>query len=700
MNIHIQRLRSAKTRNASLAILCLGVSLAIGSAPYRLSASGVPPAAQKETKSAAKTKPSAQNDSRVTDLIRTLFAARQFEQTEISPDGKKVAWVETLIGKDGAPTGNTAIYAKDLQSAAAPRRISAGDGAAAHDEANIAWSPDSKSIAFLSDAAKAGQLQLYLVDATTGTARKLTQLKGALSWPGFSPDGKSISFLFTENATRAAGPLVAETPDSGIVEDHVTEQRLTVVSIASGKVRQISPPDMYVYEYDWSPDGKRFITTAAHGSGDNNWYIAELYTIDASSGAAKSIYKPPLQIANPRWSPSGDRIAFIAGLMSDEGQVGNDIFVLPSAGGSPGNLTQGRKSSPSWLSWTPDGKRILFSEYVEGESAISSLEVASLRADQLWRGPEKISAGAWGMTLSASKSAQRIAVVRQSFSAPPEVWAGAIGEWRQITSINKGLKPAWGDAKSLHWTNGGFPIQGWLLYPRHFDPAKRYPLVVSVHGGPASIALSHWPGVRDFAAALSGVENFVLFPNPRGSFGEGESFVRANVKDFGYGDFLDIMAGVDQAEISAPVDGERLGITGWSYGGYMSMWAVTQTTRFKAAVVGAGLANFQSYYGENRIDKWLIPYFGKSVYDDPDVYARSSPITFIKSVKTPTLLLVGDSDGECPPPQSYEFWHALKTLGVEAQLVIYAREGHIFAKPEHQRDVIERVLTWFEQHLK
>ena len=172
------------------------------------------------------------------------------------------------------------------------------------------------------------------------------------------------------------------------------------------------------------------------------------------------------------------------------------------------------------------------------------------------------------------------------------------------------------------------------------------------------------------------------------------------MKDFGYGDFKDIMAGVDEAIDVAPIDPNRLGICGWSYGGYMTMWAVTQTNRFKAAMAGAGLSNWQSYYGENLIDQWMIPFFGKSVYDDPEVYAKSSPINFIKHAKTPTLILVGDSDGEVPAPQSYEFWHALKTLGVETQFVVYEHEGHMFSNPKHRRDVVERTLAWFDAHLR
>ncbi|HEV3446249.1 MAG TPA: prolyl oligopeptidase family serine peptidase, partial [Gemmataceae bacterium] len=192
---------------------------------------------------------------------------------------------------------------------------------------------------------------------------------------------------------------------------------------------------------------------------------------------------------------------------------------------------------------------------------------------------------------------------------------------------------------------------------------------------------------------------FVFFPNPRGSYGQGEKFTRANVKDFGHGDLRDILSGVDEVLKTHPVDKERLGITGWSYGGYMTMWAVTQTQRFRAAVAGAGIANWQSYYGQNGIDQWLLPYFGASVYDDPAVYAKSSPINFIKQVKTPTLVLVGEYDVECPVPQSYEFWHALKTLGVPTEFVVYPKEGHGIGKPEHQRDIMKRMLGWFDKYL-
>ena len=192
----------------------------------------------------------------------------------------------------------------------------------------------------------------------------------------------------------------------------------------------------------------------------------------------------------------------------------------------------------------------------------------------------------------------------------------------------------------------------------------------------------------------------MFLPNARGSYGQGEAFTRANVKDFGGGDLRDLLAGVDAVLKQAPVDPARLGITGWSYGGYMTMWTVTQTERFKAAVAGAGIANWQSYYGQNAIDQWMIPYFGASVYDDPAAYAKSAPIAFVKRVTTPTLIVVGERDGECPPPQSYELWHALKTLGVPTELVIYAGEGHLMRDSAHKRDVIERAAAWFDKYLR
>jgi dipeptidyl aminopeptidase/acylaminoacyl peptidase len=608
-----------------------------------------------------------------------------------------VAWVEAE-GLGSSPRG---IFVCNLASPASTRRrITAGSSEEASEEREIAWSPDSRQLAFLSNAQTADQMQLYVANVAGGDARKLTDLKGSLSSPSWSPDGRTLALLFIENAPRLPGPLEPMMLPSGEIGGKTYEQRLTTVGVATGQVRQLSPADLYVYEYDWSPDGKSFVMTAARGAGDANWFVAEMFTLRADSGEMRSLYKPAQQIAVPRWSPDGSSIAFIGGLMSDQGSTGGDVFLLPAAGGAVRNLTPGFKASASALAWRSGGGEILLMESVDGASGIATLDVRSGHVTSLWRGPETLSLGWWNFGLSVANDGKTCAVMRETFSDPPEVWAGPMGEWKQITTSHSAQRANWGETESIHWSNEGLGIQGWLTYPQNYDPARHYPLLVEVHGGPGVMARPSWPSTLFDFTLLSHYGYFVLRPNPRGSFGEGEAFTRGNVKDFGYGDLRDILAGVDYVVKHFPVDNDRVGIGGWSYGGYMTMWAVTQTHRFRAAVSGAGIANWQSYYGENDIDQWLIPFFGASVYDNPAVYAKSSPITFIKNVKTPTLILVGDRDGECPTPQSFEFWHALETLGVENQFVVYPNEGHLIYDPAHRLDIMQRTLEWYDHHLK
>jgi dipeptidyl aminopeptidase/acylaminoacyl peptidase len=637
-------------------------------------------------------------------LVARTHAAipiRTFQAVAISPDGARVAWVAPAENSSGESIGGAAIYIADANSShPKPVRISATpqDGAANEDQP--AWSPDSRQLAFLSDSGTDIQQQLY-VFPLSGAARKLTSLTGPLADPAWSPDGKSIAFLFSENAPRRADPLLAMLPETGVIADKVYEQRLAVIDVASGKVTQVSPADMYVYEFDWSPDSHSFALLAAPGAGDANWYVAQLYTLNLAAPVLKPIYKPHFQIACPRWSPDGKNIAFISGLMSDEGFIGGDIFVAPLDGGTARNLTPGIPASPASLHWRSSGE-IMFAENVDGQAGVSTVDLASGKISILWTWTGIVTTDEFRSPLSVSLAADRqtSAVIRHSWTEPPEIWAGPVGQWKQLTHSNPPVTTSWGEIKSLHWSSDGMKIQGWLVYPKNYDPSRRYPMVVVPHGGPATAVNTGWPQVFFNTLELSAHGYFVLNPTPRGSLGGGEKFAEANIKDFGYGDFRDIMAGVDEVVKTLPVDNDRIGITGWSYGGYMTMWAVTQTNRFRAAVSGAGLANWQSYYGQNDIDEWMIPYFGASVYDDPAVYARSAPITFIKNVKTPTLLLVGEHDGECPAPQSREFWHALKTLGVPTELVIYPGEGHAFVQADHQRDVMDRAIAWFDHYLK
>lgn len=630
-----------------------------------------------------------------TEIVDRLGKTVLYGDVAIAPDGGHVAWVQSTAA---TTTKETCVMSTAANATAAKVNLTAS---ADRTDSDPAWSPDSKTMAFFSTAGEKDQAQLWIVKADGSGAKKRTALKGYAARPRWSRDGTQIAFLYIEGA-GGGGPLTAAPATTGVVDTAIHNQRLAILNVAGGELRQVSPPDLHIYDFDWSPDGQAFVVTAAPGPGDNNWWIAQLYKIDIAKGTAASIYKPALQLAMPRWSPDGKAVAFIEGLMSDEGSHGGDLCTVNADGSGLTNRTKDRKSSPSSLFWLePD--RIQFTESVGGSSAVAELIVADNSVRTIWKGAEEVRAFGNFPNFDVTKDGKMSAAVRSDYTTPPEVWAGPTGNWRQLTRNNSALGPTWGKAESLEWTNDNFTIQGWIIPPAKLEAGRKHPMVVLIHGGPSSVTTPEWPASfgmsRAILAALSSHGYYVLLPNPRGSYGQGEDFTRANVKDFGGGDLRDILAGVDSAIAKYAIDSNRLGVMGWSYGGFMTMWTVTQTNRFHAAVAGAGIANWQSYYGQNLIDQWMIPFFGASVYDDPVVYEKSSPIRFIKNVKTPTLVIVGERDAECPSPQSYEFWHALRTLGVPTQLIVYPGEGHMFVKPDHQRDRLDQTLAWFDKHL-
>ena len=597
---------------------------------------------------------SAAGSDRIDKLLAQLESVHHFGAVSISPDGAWVTWTEEPAA------GKSRIYLTARAGNRKPLQVSAGAANESFAETGVAWTPDSQTFAFISDASGSQQVWVARVNQPA-KPKQLTHVKGSIASVRWSPDGKQVAFLYTEGGS-AGGPLAAVPAQTGVIGNGFVNQRLSLVNVTNGDERPVTTPDLNIYEYSWSPGGAKFAAIAAPGPADNNWWLAKLYTIDAATGKLTQTYQPPAgqQIAVPRWSPDGSRIAFLGGLMSDEGFLGGDIYTVDADGGQAKNLTPDSKLSPSGLRWLSDSQ-ILFTASVDGEGAIATLNPSSGASEMIWKGETTLHEDGNYPNFALADDGKTSAAVISNWQQAPEVWTGRIGEWQKATDSNAAAKPQWGKAESLVWTSDGFRVQGWLLYPDHFDPTKHYPMVVSIHGGPASERSPVWPSVHFDMSAMAGLGYFVFFPNPRGSYGEGEAFTQANTKDFGYGDLRDVLSGVDAVLAKAPVDANRIGVTGWSYGGYMTMWTVTQTNRFRAAVAGAGIADWLSYYGENSIDEWMIPYFGASVYDDPKVYAKSSPITFIKQVKTPTLVVVGERDGECPAPQSFEFWHALKT---------------------------------------
>jgi dipeptidyl aminopeptidase/acylaminoacyl peptidase len=644
----------------------------------------------------------------------------------ISPDGKSVAW--TLRLHEGST-----LHLTDLADSKKDTLITPAGATNCSNTAPV-WSPDATTLAFTStctgDKQKPDQEQIFLWTAATGEIKQLTHLTGNIEQAAWSPDGKSLAFLFVENATRSAGALDAMKPWSGVIgEDGVEIQRVYGVNVSDSKGGFLTPTVLHVYEFAFAPNSHEIAFIAANPPGENNWWVAKLYTIDVSQPVAAPLPTPfpapnhpctkvqtqcllflslvldptavsgplhGLQIAVPRWSPDGKRIALIGGLMSDQGSTGGDVWVVDANGKSaPFNVTPNIDGTPVYEAWLDDNK-IGMVEDRRGRIVLPDYDVTTrtlVPNSTLDMGEVSLSGGPIKDAISFTPYGQ-FAFVQSSLTHAPEVYAGPLDKLRQLTHLNDGLKPT-SKTESIEWDNEGFHVQGWLTYPKNYDPSKKYPLIVSVHGGPSASIGPRWAMGDTWADA----GYFEFQPNPRGSFGQGEAFTKANIKDFGYGDLRDILKGMDAIEAKVSIDKTREGLTGWSYGGFMTMFAVTQTHRFRAAVAGAGLSDWLSYYGENSIDQWMIPFFGVSVYDDPAIYAKSSAITFIKNVTTPTLVIVGDRDGECPAPQSFEFWHALRDLGVKTQLVVYPNEGHGFRDPAHLKDRNDRIQKWFAENM-
>ena len=646
-------------------------------------------------------------DPRIAEAMAKMRTSlTNYGNVAISPDGALIAY--TRFSKDG----DAFVLAPYPASGAGKEKLVTIPGTKDCSSSDPVWSPDSQTLAFTSDCLPVSasdktkeankQAEIFLYSRATGQVRQLTHITGLFDSVAFSPSGSALAFLFVENATRSAGALDAMKPWSGVIgEDGIEVQRLYSVSASTGEGGFVSPAGLHVFEFNWAPTSPAFTYIAANPPGENNWWVAKLY-LQQKDTTPQVIFDPNttktalhgLQIAVPRFSPDGSRIAFIGGLMSDQGSTGGDVWVVPARGGDPVDITPKIDGTPTWETWL-DNKTVGFAEDRAGHTLLTDADAdkhAVIPGSSIDLGEVSVGGGPIKDAFSFSNTGV-LAMTVVGHNQAPEVYAGEPHALKPFTLANANTKaPA--RTESIEWTSEGFHVQGWLSYPVDYDPSKKYPLIVQVHGGPSASA-----GARYGGSIWGQLGYFQFSPNPRGSFGEGEKFTAANIKDFGYGDLRDILAGVDAVEKKVSIDKNREGLMGWSYGGFMTMFGVTQTHRFRAAIAGAGISDWKSYYGENSIDQWMVPFFGHTVYDDPAVYAKSSAIEYIRNVKTPTLVVVGDRDGECPAPQSFEFWHALRAEGVTTQLVVYPNEGHGFRDPAHQKDLYARYVAWFTKYM-
>jgi dipeptidyl aminopeptidase/acylaminoacyl peptidase len=616
----------------------------------------------------------------------------QFSNLALSPNGNLVAAVENDQEPNAPATPQDHVVVRNARTGTVVRTLPACPGCS---YPGLSFAPDGQLLVIIQD-----KTATRLTFSGPRHSKTLASFQGIAQEPRFSPDGKAVAVLATFNEQKQSGATQAGVRQVGEIGSSNDEQRIAVVPLAGGKLRAVTPADRYVYEFDWIPDGSGFVMSSAAGNGDDNWWVATLDRADLASGKLTPIAAPSMQINFPRVSPDGRTVAFIGGLMSDFGVVGGDVYVVPVGGGTPIDVTTGYRGTFTSLLWDRIG--LAGSALIGERTAIVPLpDFAPVHEGQLmgapvWTAPVSIAAGDARFARSAGRDTY--AMVVQDFEHPPEIFAGSAESPRQITHTNVAWKPLV-QAQSVTWKNEGYDVQGWLLAPAGGTPSGKAAMIVNVHGGP-SFASSPSFVWQDWRADLARAGYYQFLPNPRGSFGQGEAFTRANIRDFGGGDLRDILAGIDAAEKIAPIDDRRIGLIGYSYGGFMAMWANTQTDRFRAIVGGGGLSDWLSYYGTNGIDQWMIPFFGASMYADPDRYWKVSAIRTIRNAHTPTLLFAGERDVEVPPTQSLEYWHALEAMNVATKLVIYPDEGHGFRMPEHVLDYRRRILEWFDHYLE
>lgn len=615
---------------------------------------------------------------------------------QISPDGNRVLFVLRPVSK-AEEHELSSIWSVGFDTGE-PRQFSSG--IAADEEPR--WSPDGSRIAFLSDRAERGKKSVYVMPVDGGEAVRVFDRDGDMESLSWSPDGNFLGVLYTDPETDEEKKRKEERDDVNVWDTDYKFQRLWVIEPDARKAKCVSPAERQVIEYAWSPDSQRLaINTIATPRIDDIFKHTDLSVIGRDGGEPVSIHEPYGATHGLTWSADGARLAWAG----PAGRVVHSDYVysVPVDGGEPTCLTPDYGGNVDFLSAIGDGASLL----VQGAEGMHGT-LYRLTWDgelTLLMGCDR--GGSLPKQASITPDGQRAAFIWEDGSTPPDVWIVELGSASSARSrrshVNADLEnAALGSPEIVRWTSDeNVEIEGMLFKPHGYSEGRRYPLVVQVHGGPTWRWCDEFTATwHDWAHTLAGRGFAVLMPNPRGSTGRGPEFSNAIFNDVGGGEFRDMMTGVDAVIERGIADPDRLGVGGWSWGGYMTAWTITQTDRFKAAIMGAGLPNMVSDNGIGDIPSANLSYFEQSVYENPEPFWERSAMRYLRKVKTPTLILHGEEDRRVAMPQGLELYTGLRALGVETQLVTYPREPHGIEETKHQKDLVERVVDWYTRHLK
>lgn len=671
-----------------------------------------------------------------------ILAIKNVSDAQVSPDGKWIAYVVTSA--DMKENTNDSDVWLVSTAGGEPLRLTTNK----KNDNQPRWSPDSKRIAFVS--AREEKQQIFLISPFGGEAERLTESKSGVQSFQWSPDGKRIAYVAQREPTPDEEKKLRDKDDAQVIDKDFKLTRIWVIDVATRKATETVKGDYNASDPQWSPDGRflAFVTNPTPKADDG--VLSDIWVIDVTNAVSPEVVALQKKLADfaemlpgleakagpsyfrlmevqgqmvsvqreivqksglrkltnndgpdlaPRWSPAGNQIAYLSRDLKTA-EVGQQrLTIIGLEGETPRALAQNFEYQPGPPRWSADGQTIYFNASVRTTSQLFSVPAGGGVPKQL----SNIK-GIMGQT-SFSKDGSVTAFTKSDIQHTDDVYVTKslpVVEPVKLTDHNPQVREfALGNSEVISWkSKDGMEIEGILIYPVGYQQGKRYPTVALIHGGPSGVWAQGFPGSwGNFGHVWAGKGWVAFYPNVRGSSAYGEKFLSANVRDWGGGDYQDIQTGLDHLIAKGIADPDKLGQAGWSYGGYMTAWTLTQTNRFKAVMVGAGLTNMYSMYSTNDLQRTLEAYFGAQPWDDVEAYRRASAMTFIKQAKTPTLILHGGSDTRVPPSQAQELYMGLRKNGVAVEMVLFPREPHGLQEPRHRLDKMRREYAWFSKHV-
>jgi dipeptidyl aminopeptidase/acylaminoacyl peptidase len=631
-----------------------------------------------------------------TPTIDQLISLERAGSPAISPNGELVAYTVRDTNWDDN-SYHTEIWLADVKSGDT-RQLTSNPKKSS---TSPAWSPDGRTLTFAADRDE--KRQNYVIDPRGGEAKKLTSAEEGVGSFAWAPDGKSIAYTSTDPKSDADKDREKKYGDYDVIGEGYRMSHLWVFDVAAKKARRLTQGSFTVGQFSWSPDGTRIAFDHRINSANANGGSADISIVTVADGNVRHLVTQDGPDTTPTWSPDGSRIAFETVMAKPFYFYANRaIAVIPAAGGAIESISAAFDEDPSIVRWTQAG--IFFSAQQKTAAYLFSIDPAT-RSVKTFKAADQWMAGGFSMT----PDGRAVAFVAGDASTLPEVFVSPLPDLkpRKLTDMTAQVAGwARGPLEVISWkSKDGATIEGVLHKPVGFQAGRKYPLLVVIHGGPTGVSRpAPFSSTSTYPIDIWTAQGaLVLEPNYRGSAGYGEAFRSLNVRNLGVGDAWDVLSGVDKLIADGLADANRVGTMGWSQGGYISAFLTTHdSARFKAVSVGAGISDWMTYYVNTDITPFTRQYLKATPWDDPEIYAKTSPMTYIKTAKAPTLIQHGATDQRVPPPDAYELYRGLQDLGVPSKLIIYKGfegVGHGPSKPKSSRAVMQHNLDWFDQYI-